>query len=375
MSGLPNDVLSYIVETVHNVDTQWALLTVCRQMSRLILASIYRDLSFTHDDFLEPFNGRNDPKYVLVLTKLTLGAASNPNLRYTTSFYFNGATSHDKTNHLIRAVLPFLVNLRRLGLTCPYVSPETLSPIIPTTTKLTHLILGTTHYSPSFVNLIESHPTLRVIRVYLTDRQPSGSRQQTYEGPISINAIPHIASITVPIESVKQLGHRPTVTDACLLIAIDEPLSVEALDEVAELLPSLRAVHIPEFDDLSITASLLHRLASVEYLRLDCPYGQTAPPDWSLLSMTKLKYLQLGDISEVGEPEDVARSIFDAIGTMVLVDLDRVEHDMLLRFCRHSRTGCRVELPTPKWQPWRETVQENVEGACLNHEHVGLPSE
>lgn len=36
---------------------------------------------------------------------------------------------------------------------------------------------------------------------------------------------------------------------------------------------------------------------------------QTAAPNWNLRSMTKLKYLQLGDISEVGEPEDVARSI------------------------------------------------------------------
>lgn len=69
----------------------------------------------------------------------------------------------------------------------------------------------------------------------------------------------------------------------------------------------------------------------------------------------------------IGEPEEIAHSIFDAIGTMVMVDMSEDEEEKFRRFYRHSRTGFSVQISTSQWQPWWETVRPDIDKAWLHH--------
>ncbi|KAG9220306.1 hypothetical protein CCMSSC00406_0006371 [Pleurotus cornucopiae] len=348
MPRLPHDLLSYIVEAVYDPKTQWVLLTVSRETSRFALTAIYRELSFDSRDAASSYVTR-DPKYMISLEKLSLSAETNPHLRFTSSFNFFSYTSSDLGNKCLRALLPFLINLRWLAINSTYVDPETLG-LLPSTAKLTHLILGSTNYSSSFVDFVESHPNLYLFSVYQF-RVPLESEERPYNATISPTVLPEIHSLKCPIRT----NQRHT------------PFPEETKDEIVKAFPSVRAACFPEPFDFPGIASLSLRLSSLEYLRLDID-GITTPFDWNLLSTTKLKYLRLvGDMMPIGEPEEIAHSIFDAIGTMVMVDMSEDEEDKFRRFYRHSRTGFSVQISTSQWQPWWETVQPDIDKACLRH--------
>ncbi|KAF4567120.1 hypothetical protein EYR40_006114 [Pleurotus pulmonarius] len=366
MPRLPNDLLSYIVEAVDDPKTQWVLLTTCRGTSRFALTAIYRELSFDSRDAPSSYVTR-DPKYMISLEKLSLSAETNPNLRFTFSFNFFSYTSSDLGDRCLRALLPFLVNLRRLAINSPYVDPETLGLLSPTA-KLTHLILGSTNHSPSFVEFVESHTNLYRLSVYQF-RAPLESEEHPYNATISPTAIPNIYSLKCPIRTIKRFGHRLSITDVCFTTAWNQrhtPFPEETKDEIVKAFPSVRAAHFPEPYDFPGIVWLSLRLSKLEYLRLDID-GVTTPLDWNLLSGTKLKYIQLfGDVMPLGEPEEVSRSIFDAIGTMVVVDMTEDSEERLRRFYRRSKKGFLVEISTSQWRPWWETVQMDIDEACLH---------
>ncbi|KAF7427792.1 hypothetical protein PC9H_007007 [Pleurotus ostreatus] len=365
MPRLPYDLLSYIVEAVDDPKTQWVLLTVSRETGRFPLTAIYRELSFDSRDAPSSYVTR-DPKYLISLEKLTIGAETNPHLRFTASFNLFSYTSNDLGNKCLRALLPFLTNLRRLAINSIYVDPDTLG-LLPPTARLTHLILGSTNYSSSFVDLLASHPNLRLFSVYQFGA-PLGSEERPYNAAISPTALPEIHSLKCPIRIAKRFGHRPSVHDVCFTTAWSQrhtPFPEETEDAIVKAFPSVRAAYFPEPFNFPGVASLSRRLASLEYLRLDVD-GVTAPLPWNLLSTTKLKYLRLvGDMIPMGAPERTARSVFDAIGAMVMVDISEDEKDKFRRFYRHSRTGFSVQICTSQWQPWWESVQPDIDNACL----------
>lgn len=269
MPRLPHDLLSYIIEAVYDPKTQWVLLTVSRETSRFALTAIYRELSFDSRDAPSSYVTR-DPKYMISLEKLSLSAETNPHLRFTSSLNFFSYTSSDLGNKCLRALLPFLINLRRLAINSTYVDPETLG-LLPSTAKLTHLILGSTNYSSSFVDFVESHPNLYLFSVYQF-RAPLESEERPYNATISPTALPEIHSLKCPIRTVKRFGHRPSILDVCFTTAWNQrhtPFPEETKDEIVKAFPSVRAAYFPEPFDFPGIASLSLRLSSLEYLRLD----------------------------------------------------------------------------------------------------------
>lgn len=272
------NVFSYIVEAVDDLKTQWALLTVCRQMSRLILPSMYRELSFKIDAQAQDSVGP--------LEKLAFGGESNPNLQFTTSLYF--FTFSDEGNELLPPILPFLVNLRRLAIYSYFFRLDRLL-LLPPTAKLTHLILRNIRYL-SFFKVLESHPTLLTISVpgLLTPCE------NTWEQSDETISIPRLRSLTW-----HRFGHRPLITDACFTVLWRQrrqPISEQSKDQVVKGFSLARAAHFPDPFDFSGIVSLACRLESLEYLLLDTSWPDQifkTPFNWNLLSATKLKYIRI----------------------------------------------------------------------------------
>lgn len=265
MADLPNDVFSYIVEAVDDPKTQWALLTVCHQMSRLILPSMYRELSFKIDAQAQDSVGP--------LEKLAFGAESNPNLQFTTSLYF--FTFSDEGNELLPPILPFLVNLRRLAIYSYFFRLDRLL-LLPPTAKLTHLILRNIKYL-SFFKVLESHPTLLTISVpgLLTPCE------NTWEQSDETISNPQLRSLTCTIDSAHRFGHRPSITDVCFTVLWRQrrqPISEQSKDQVVKGFPLAHAAHFPDPFDFPGIASLACRLESLEYLLLDTSWVRQCMP-------------------------------------------------------------------------------------------------
>ncbi len=257
MPSLPNDLLACIVEAVHDAKTQWVLLTLCREMSRFVLTAIYRELSFDSRDAASSYKSN------ISLEKLSLGAETNPNLRFTSSFNYGGfTTSNDDKN--MRVLLPFLVNLQRMAIRSSHAVPETLG-LIPPTVKLTHLILESTNYSSAFVKFVESQTHLHLLSVYRFELE---SEEPPHDNAISPTAIPELQSLRCPISIAKLFGHRPSIISVCFTPEGDE-LPAQFHKEIVTMFPSVRAAHFSLPLDFPGIASFSHRLSQLEYLRLD----------------------------------------------------------------------------------------------------------
>lgn len=88
------------------------------------------------------------------------------------------------------------------------------------------------------------------------------------------------------------------------------------------------------------------------------------PFNWNLLSTTKLKYIRIfGSIVPIGTSEDVACAIFDAVQSVALVDVNEDVDDYFQRFYRHLKAGVPVLIYTSVWQPWWESVKEDIDDA------------
>ncbi|KAF4567119.1 hypothetical protein EYR40_006113 [Pleurotus pulmonarius] len=325
-------------------------------MSRFVLTAIYHELSFDSRDVASC-------KSMISLEKLALSAETNPNLRFTSSFNYGGFTaSNDDKN--MRVLLPFLVNLQRMAIKSSHVDPETLG-LIPPTVKLTHLILESTNYSSAFVKFVESQTHLHFLSVYHFELE---SEEHPYDAAISPTAIPEIRSLRCPISIAKLFGHRPSIISVCFTPEWDE-LPAQFHKEIMTMFPSVRAAHFALPLDFPEIALFSLRLSQLEYLRLDIGW-RLAPSDWSVLAGTKLKYIRLlGHMMLImDEPEEISRSIFNAVGTVVVVDLSE-EEAKVRRFYRHSGTSVLVRIPVPRWQLWWETVETDIDEACLDHHH------
>lgn len=223
---LPTDILFDIVDNLEDTDISVFLL-VSRQLRMHALRRLYKSISFNH--LADP------PSFPL--EGLCNNIASNQGIQFTTTFdfwYSSASAFHSDIHAQLAQILPYLRNVQRLAVSSTYhitLPPEILS-LLPPTAQLTHLILDRTVYSEDFIHFLEASPTLQSISIYSftsfwTDSDEPPLSDSDLENPhtralqrqfdqLSSDALPHLRSLAVPIQS-PLFGYRPALRDLGLI--------------------------------------------------------------------------------------------------------------------------------------------------------------
>ncbi|KAL4259250.1 hypothetical protein AB1N83_010102 [Pleurotus pulmonarius] len=282
---VPSDILFEIIDNLEDTDASVFLL-VSRQLRIYTLRRLYQSISFNHFAAPSPIS----------LGRLCDNIASNQGIQLTTTFdfWYPSAFQGSDVHARIAQILPYLSNVQRLAISSTYsitLPPEILRSLSPTA-QLTHLILDRVVYSEDFIHFLEASPTLQSISIYsfssswIDSDEPPPS---VLEGPytkalqrefdqLSFDALPHLRSLAVPIQS-PLFGYRPILRDLGLIGWSEVEFQVQVIVDALALYPggcALRTLFVRGAAFASVV-NLASQIPSLEYLSFQAaPVGHTA---------------------------------------------------------------------------------------------------
>ncbi len=270
MTELPPEIHVAIIETLSLDDeddrkTLLSLLVVSRYWNSLALPKLYRDVS------INLLRRRSNPHHVDKLKSLLRAGGPNPGWQFTTSMvlkaqedFFN-KHRNDAVIGLMEGLIPFLGNVRRLGLWLkdPPVDAQILLSL-PPRAPLTHLTLkNCSLFAEDIVQLLSARPTLQWLVLYSTGRHGPSRDIRLHAG--ALPCLRFLAMSTVEVIAFD--GHLPSLV--CLEMRSPSS-SYMPPDRIYRALPcftSIVACSLVNFPSLNIS-EVLPQLPNLKYLRL-----------------------------------------------------------------------------------------------------------
>ncbi|KAF4608065.1 hypothetical protein EYR40_000408 [Pleurotus pulmonarius] len=339
MSQLPNELLRDIVAHLER-KTLLDLTIVSKRIHAMALPILYKDITFHLEDELP-------------ISLLRRDIQTNAGIQYTKAFaiyffpcYFD---DYDEIRADIDYIIPYLVNVRRLCLTRQCASPGVLS-LLPTSARLTHLILDHTHCSEDLSQFLSCNPTLESIAIHNGDlvdghviELVARNLPKLYSLEIVLNDLVHIQS---PMPSIINLGI----------------LDIESISASGFLLnfPSLRSLCLPE-SGLPAVLALAPFLPNIEFLEVYPMDQESRLIASDFAPFSKLKYVKYGMIIV---RNSLPLELFDAVKSLVVVDA--ADLHTTSRWFRGSTRPLKHDTPGGDaylWEGWWDYEEALIEEA------------
>ncbi|KAL4264268.1 hypothetical protein AB1N83_005721 [Pleurotus pulmonarius] len=347
MSQLPNELLRAIVAHLER-KTLLDLTIVSKRIHAMALPILYKDITFHLEDELP-------------ISLLRRDIQTNAGIQYTKAFaiyffpcYFD---DYDEIRADIDYIIPYLVNVRRLCLTRQCASPGVLS-LLPTSARLTHLILDHTHCSEDLSQFLSCNPTLESIAIHNGDlvdghviELVARNLPKLYSLEIVLNDLVHIQS---PMPSITNLGI----------------LDIESISASGFLLnfPSLRRLCLPE-SGLPAVLALASFLPNIEFLEVYPMDQESRLIASDFAPFSKLKYVKYGMIIV---RNSLPLELFDSVKSLVVVDA--ADPHTTSRWFRGSITPLKHDTPGDDaylWEGWWDYEEALIEEAIGNDRVLG----
>ncbi|KAF4603245.1 hypothetical protein EYR38_003657 [Pleurotus pulmonarius] len=339
MSQLPNELLRAIVAHLER-KTLLDLTIVSKRIHAMALPILYKDITFHLEDELP-------------ISLLRRDIQTNAGIQYTKAFaiyffpcYFD---DYDEIRADIDYIIPYLVNVRRFCLTRQCASPGVLS-LLPTSARLTHLILDHTHCSEDLSQFLSCNPTLESIAIHNGDlvdghviELVARNLPKLYSLEIVLNDLVHIQS---PMPSITNLGI----------------LDIESISASGFLLnfPSLRRLCLPE-SGLPAVLALASFLPNIEFLEVYPMDQESRLIASDFAPFSKLKYVKYGMIIV---RNSLPLELFDSVKSLVVVDA--ADPHTTSRWFRGSITPLKHDTPGDDaylWEGWWDYEEALIEEA------------
>ncbi|KAF4570214.1 hypothetical protein EYR36_010021 [Pleurotus pulmonarius] len=356
MAELPPEIHVAIIETL-NVDieddrkTLLNLLVVSRYWNSLALPKLYRDVS------IDLLRRRSNPHNVDKLKCLLRGAAPNPGWQFTTSMVlkaqddFLNQHCEDTVIGLMQGLIPYLVNVRRLGLwlKVPPVDAQILLSL-PPRAPLTHLTLKNCSLrAEDIVQLLSARPTLRWLVLYSSGRD--GPSRDILLPAGALPCLRYLAMSTVEVIAFD--GPLPSLVCLELRSPSSTYMPPDRIYRALSCFTSIVACSLVNFPSLNIS-EVLPRLPNLKYLRLQIFLDPTF--DYSILSATKLTYLL--SFARHGVAQMIGPKVFEFVESMVVVDVNMPGSTLARMY--HGEIHHPEYRRAGDWNAWWEEAERVV---------------